>query len=74
MKFKKKLKNLKIPSDEHWYHYMQTTTTKMTTKRQPYNQLRQKRPLPMKIGGKEEAEPAGTMTSLLVCNKLPYVW
>ena len=24
-----------IPSDEHWYHYMQTTTTQMTTKRQP---------------------------------------
>ena len=33
--FLQPLCHLRIPTDEHWYHYMQTTTTKMTTKRQP---------------------------------------
>ena len=47
MKFKKLLKNLRIPSHEHWCHCMQTTTTKMTEKRQPQNQLKQKRPVPI---------------------------
>ena len=49
------------------------TTYKISV--ETYNEIQeiaQETPLPIKIGGKEEAEPAGTMTSLLVRDKLPY--